>query len=68
MAASAWVEAQSLHSAARRGIYQEAARLIAYEQEHNRQARICHTRTRIAKLLAMGIDVDLLPSCIPERP
>ena len=67
-AASAWVEAQSRHSAARRGIYQDAAEKIAYHQVHNQQSRIFHTRTTVAGLLAMGIDVDQLPSCIPKYP
>jgi len=62
------VEAQSRHSAARRGIYREAAERIAYYQEHNQQSRIFHTRTTVGRLLAMGIDVDQLPSCIPKYP
>jgi len=68
MAASAWVEAQCRHSAARRGIYRHVAGKIAYYQMHNQQARIFHTKTTIAQLLAMGIDVNRLPSCIPEGP
>jgi hypothetical protein len=67
-AASAWVEAQSRHSAARRGIYRHAAEKIAYYQRHNQQARVFHTRTTVARLVAMGIDVDQLPSCIPVSP
>ena len=67
-AASAWVEAQSRHSAARRGIYRDAAEKIAYYQKHNQQSRIYHTRTTVARLLAMGIDVHQLPSCIPKYP
>ena len=68
MAASAWVEAQSRHSAARRGIYQDAADKIAYYQLRNQQARVSNTKTTVARLLAMGIDVDRLPSCIPASP
>ena len=68
MAASAWVEAQSRHSAARRGIYRDATEKIAYYQSHNQQARIFHTRATVARLLAVGIDVDRLPSCIPVSP
>ena len=68
LAACAWVEAQSRHSAARRGIYHDAADKIAYHQVHNQQARIFHTRATVARLLAMGIDVDQLPSCIPLGP
>jgi hypothetical protein len=67
-AACAWVEAQSRHSAARRGIYHDAAEKIAYYQMRNREARIFHTRATVAHLLAMGIDVDQLPSCIPLGP
>lgn len=67
MAGSAWVSAQFVHSAARRDIYRRVAKKIAYHQEHNRQARIFHTRTTIARLLAMGIDVDQIPSCIPKH-
>ena len=68
MAASAWVEAQSRHSAARRGIYQDVAEKIAYHQKRNQQARIFHTRATVARLLELGIDVDHLPSCAPVSP
>ena len=68
MAASAWVEAQSRHSAARRSIYQDVADKIAYYQMHNQQARVFHTRATLARLQALGIEVGQLPSCIPRSP
>ena len=68
MAASAWVEAQSRHSAARRDIYRDVGEKIAYYQTHNQQARIFHTKATVARLLALGIDVEQLPSCIPVSP
>ena len=68
MAACAWVEAQSRHSAARRGIYRDVADTIAYYQAHNQAARIFHTKATVARLVAMGIDVSTLPSCIPASP
>lgn len=68
MAASAWVDAQSRHAAARRGIYRDVAAKIAYYQAHNQEARIFHTKKTVARLLAMGIDVRQLPSCVPADP
>ena len=59
-AASAWVEAQSRPSAARRGIYRDAAAKIDYYQARNREARIFHTRATVARLLAVGVLALLL--------
>lgn len=36
----------------------------AYYQRRNEQARISHTKTRVQRYLAMGIDVDTIRSCI----
>ena len=37
-----------------------------YDQRRNRQALLSHTKTRIAKLKSLGIDVDQIKSCEPK--
>ncbi len=39
-----------------------------YHQRRNRQARKSHTKTRIAKLKALGIDPIRIKTCIPDAP
>jgi len=37
-----------------------------YYQRRSKQARRSHTKTRISRLTAMGIDVEKIKSCIPD--
>jgi SRSO17 transposase len=37
-----------------------------YHQRRNRQARKSHTKTRIKRLVALGIDPDRIKSCVPR--
>ena len=39
-----------------------------YYQRRNAQARRSHTKTRRARLQALGIDADRIKSCIPRSP
>jgi SRSO17 transposase len=40
----------------------------AYHQRRNAQARRSHTKTRKARLLALGIDADRIKTCVPPSP
>ncbi len=48
----------------RRERYEEELRIQRYHQRRNRQSRKSHTKTRIAQLDALGIDVERIKSCI----
>ena len=37
-----------------------------YYQRRNRQARNSHTKTRLAQLAALDIDVESIKSCLPD--
>jgi len=64
-AMNAWMDAMNPLSPLDR-LKQELAKQ-AYHQRRNRQARLSHTKTRIAKLQDLGIDVNRIKSCIPKR-
>lgn len=63
-AMNVWLETADLSRAARkRRLEQELAKQRDH-QRRNRQARTSHTKTRIARLRAMGIDPLLIKSCL----
>jgi len=62
---NAWLEALNPLAPLER-LKQELA-TQAYYQRRNRQARLSHTKTRTAKLQALGIDVHRIKSCIPKQ-
>lgn len=61
-----WLDAADLPPAARRQRYEQELQKQQYHQRRNKQARASHTRTRLAQLQALGVDVSHLKSCIPE--
>ena len=63
-AMNAWLEAADLPAAARRKRFQTELEKHRYYQRRNKQARTSHTRTRIRRLRALGIDVAKIKSCI----
>ena len=65
-AACVHLEAASLTPTARRERYQQELDKIDYHQRRNRQACRSHTKTRMDRLLQLGIDVDQLPTCQPD--
>jgi len=65
-AASAYLDAADLTPSARRERYQHELDKINYHQRRNRQAAKSHTKTRIERLLQLGIDADQLPTCQPD--
>ena len=65
-AACAYLEAANLTPPARRDRYQQELDKIDYHQCRNRQACKSHTKTRMERLLQLGIDADQLPTCQPD--
>ena len=63
-AMTGWLSASDLKLAARRKQHEKDEKKQGYYQRRNRQAGKSHTKTKIARLNAMGIDVDHIKSCI----
>lgn len=63
-AASVSLSAANLKPAARHKRHEAAQKKQQYHQKRNRQAGKSHTKTRIARLTQLGIDVDKIKSCI----
>ena len=66
-ATNAWLSAADLPPAVRRTRHQEELAKQRYYQRRNQQARRSHTKTRLARLNALGIDVERIKSCLPQR-
>jgi len=67
-AMSTWLSTADLKPAPRRTRYDAELKKQRYHQRRNRQACKSHTKTRISRLHAIGIDVDRIKSCITRRP
>ena len=66
-AMNTWLSAADLKPAARRERYKQELERQRYYQRRNRQSRKSHTKTRIARLNALGIDVNQIKTCIASR-
>jgi SRSO17 transposase len=66
-AMNVWLEAADSPTAARRKRFKAELEKQQYYQQRNKQARVSHTKTRISRLTAMGIDVGKIKSCIPDK-
>jgi len=64
-ATSLWLEVADWSGSSRQQRYQRELDKIAYYQRRNEQARQSHTKTRLKRLNALGLDVEALESCIP---
>ena len=60
------VSCLSFGRAARRRHYVKLAKNLDYHQRRNRTARVSHTKTRIAKLHTLGIDLATITSAEPR--
>lgn len=65
-AINAWLVAAEMFPAAREARYQKELDRQRYYQKRNRQARQSHTKTRIAQLKSLGIDIKRTKSCVTE--
>ena len=63
-AMNTWLSTADLKPPARRKRHANELKKQRYYQRRNRQARKSHTKTKIARLNAMGIDVTQIKSCI----
>ena len=61
-----WLNAADLNPSSRRERYEDELEKQKYYQRRNKQARTSHTKTRVRRLAAMGIDPDKIKSCIPD--
>ncbi|MCP4300693.1 MAG: hypothetical protein GY783_08925 [Gammaproteobacteria bacterium] len=67
-AMNVWLDAADLPPAARRQRYEEERQKQQYYQRRNKQARVSHTKTRLARLQGLGIDITHIKSCLPDKP
>lgn len=65
-AVNVWLESADLPPRARRQRYHEELEKQQYYQRRNKQSRESHTKTRIARLQALGLDVTQMKSCLPD--
>ena len=61
-----WLDTADLPPAARRKRYEEELQRQQYYQRRNKQARVSHTKTRLARLQSLGIDINHIKSCLPD--
>lgn len=66
-AMNVWLRTADLCPCCRRKQLNDELRIQQYYQKRNAQARASHTKTRIAQLQAIGIDVDKIRSCISRK-
>jgi SRSO17 transposase len=66
-AMNVWLQAADLPPALRQQRFQEELDKQQYYQRRNRQARDSHTKTRLARLRRLGIHVEEIKSCLPNR-
>ena len=62
-----WLDAADLSPSARRKRFEKELDKQKYYQHRSKQARTSHTKTRLRKLKAMGIDVDEIKSCVDAQ-
>jgi len=65
-AMNVWLDAADLPLSSRRQRFEDERDKQQYHQRRNRQARVSHTKTRIAHLNALGIDIAQIKSCLPD--
>lgn len=64
---NACVQGQFLSWWDRERLYQKTVRILSYQQRHNRDGRVGHTKTTRGMLRYHGIEVESLRSCVPHE-
>ena len=68
-AMNVWLEAADLPTATRRARFKVELEKQQYYQQRNKQSRVSHTKIRITRLTALGIDISKIKSSIlAEQP
>jgi SRSO17 transposase len=67
-AINTWFATVDLKPAKRKERYEKELKSQRYHQRRNQQSRTSHTKTRIARLSALGIDVNKIKSCLTQQP
>lgn len=62
-----WLDSADLPPSSRRERFEKELDKQKYYQRRNKQARKSHTKTRLQKLKALGIDIDQIKSCIDAQ-
>ena len=65
-AMNVWLDAATLPPSPRRQRYEAELDKQEYYQRRNKQARVSHTKTRIDRLAALGIDATKIKSCLTD--
>ena len=65
-AMNVWLDAADLSPHSRRKRFEDELEKQQYYQRRNRQARTSHTKTKMARLAALGIDINQIKSCLPD--
>ncbi len=65
-AMNVWLDAADLPPSSRRQRYEDELEKQQYYQRRNRQARESHTKTRLGRLTALGIDITEIKSCLSD--
>jgi SRSO17 transposase len=65
-AMNVWLDTADLPPACQRKRFQQELEKQQYYQQRNKRARVSHTKTRVALLAGLGIDVKRVKSCHPN--
>ena len=65
-AMNVWLDAADLPLSSRRQRFEDELDKQRYHQGRNRQSRESHTKTRVEDLVACGIDIAQIKSCLPD--
>jgi hypothetical protein len=63
----AWLQVADLPTALREARWKKELTKMHYHQRRNKQAQKSHTKTRLQRFDALGIQVDQLERCTPTN-
>ena len=66
-AMNVWLQTADVPPVVRQRRFEDELKKQQYYQRRNRQARESHTKTRLARFAALGLDVERIKSCLPDR-